>query len=152
MNLDRLDEFDRKIAEQIGGAFPDWIERATVETDAYGEQALVVSIRAPSPNAARPLRVETFGAEVTVSFDCYHGHFDEFSVGDGRTALDLVHEITSEEKVVVSFWRDSQACGAQLTSLDDIPTTNDEFPYANHLCVRSWSGRFDRDIYCEPRG
>jgi hypothetical protein len=151
MNFDHLDEFDRKIAAQIGRAFPDWLEQATLETDEYGEQALVVSVPAPSKNAARPLRIDTFGAEVTVSFDCHHGHFPDFSGGSNGTACDLVREIISDEKVVVSFWRDNQACGAQLTSHDDIPATNDEFPYANHLCIRSWSGEFDNDIYCEPR-
>lgn len=147
-----LAEFNRRIAEQIGEAFPEWMARAAVETDNYGETALVVTIPAPSERFAHPLRIETFGGEVTVSFDCYHGHFSEFSGGPERTALDLIQELLSEEKVVVSYWRDKDGCGSFMTPPNDIPNTNDEYPYANRLCIRSWTGRFDKDISCEPRG
>lgn len=150
--FEQLADFDRRVAEQIGFAFPGWIKRATVETDEYGESALVVSIPAPSERFAHPLRIETFGGEVTVSFDWYHGHFSEFSGCTERTALDLIQEVISEEKVVVSYWRDNQACGSVMTVPDDIPSSNDEYPYANRVCIRSWSGRFDKDISCEPRG
>jgi hypothetical protein len=150
--FESLNEFDRHVAEQIGEVFPEWISHATAETDQYGETALVVTIPAPSGRFARPLRIETFGGEVTVSFDCYHGHFSQFSGGLERTALDLIQELLSEENVVVSYWRDNQGCGAFMAPSDDIPNTNDEYPYANRLRIRSWSGRFDRDISCEPRG
>lgn len=147
--FEQLADFDRRVAEQIGRVFPDWIKQATVETDEYGESALVVSISAPSKRFAHPLRIETFGGEVTVSFDWYHGHFSEFSTSPQRTALELIHEVISEEKVVVSYWRDNEACGSLLIHPDDIPSTNEEYPYANRVCIRSWSGRFDKDITCK---
>ena len=96
--FENLEDFDRRIAEQIGLAFPDWIKQATVETDEYGETALVISISAPSERFAHPLQIDTFGGEVTVSFDWYHAHFSEFSIGSQNTALVLIQEVISEEK------------------------------------------------------
>lgn len=149
--FENLEDFDRRIAEQIGFAFPDWIKQATVETDEYGETALVISISAPSERFAHPLQIDTFGGEVTVSFDWYHAHFTEFSTGSQNTALELIQEVISEEKVVVSYWRDHENCGSFLTHPKDIPSTNDEYPYANLVCIHSWSGSFDKDISCAPR-
>ena len=65
--------------------------------------------------------------------------------------MDLIREVISEEKVVVSYWRDHEFCGSLLTHPNDIPRTNDEYPYANLVCVHSWSGNLDKDINCEPR-
>ena len=50
--FEELEDFDRQVAKQIELAFPDWIKLATVETDKYGETALVVSVSAPSERFA----------------------------------------------------------------------------------------------------
>ncbi len=107
----------------------------------------------PNGNGDVFLELDTFNDEVTVYFDSYHAHFDDFGENDAYDdALVLVQKITSNEYVVVSYWRDSQWCGSELVAAINLPTGNEEYPYANLVKICSWHGSYDNEIHCEPRG
>ncbi len=145
-----LDEFDLKVALAVTQAFPQWSEHALIE-ESDGERAFVLSIVPPSQNVAHALRIDTFGGEVTVSFEHYHAHFDDFVNGTEQDALTLVTQIVSDEYAIVSYWRDDQWCGSTLLVRNSIPINNEEYPYANRIHIRSWNGTLDNDIQCVPR-
>lgn len=149
--FEALDEFDRKVAQEVGTVFPDWLALATVE-EIEGERAFVVSVEPPSQNVTYPLRVDTCGGEVTVSFEYYHAHFYEFCDGTDQDAVSLIRQITSGKYAAVSYWRDDQWCGSALLEASKLPSNNNEYPYANRIHLRSWTGTLDNDIACTPRG
>lgn len=149
--FETLDPFDRAIAHAVGEAFPEWIPFATIQ-EADGERAFVLEIKAPSRKVGYPLRIDTYGGEITVSFEHYHAHFDEFRDGTGNDAFTLVTNIISGDHAVVSYWRDDLWCGSIVLEQGRIPVDNEEYPYANRIKVRSWSGALDEDIACVPRG
>ena len=149
--FETLDEFDRKVAQAVGSAFPDWMSLAVVE-EANGEHAFALTVQPPSHNIAHPLRIDTWGGEVTVWFEYYHMHFDEFCDGTDHDAISLTKKFVSGAYAVVSYWRDDQWCGSTLLEEGSIPTNNEEYPYANRIRVRSWTGTLDDDITCIPRG
>lgn len=144
--LDSLGLFDRQVAEELFSTHPEWQEFAQ-EKDDGGENALIVSLVAPNPAIKNPLEITTEDQEVSVFFDHYHGHYN--SLNDG--ALSLVEKIRSDRYSVVSFWRDSQWCGSCLCENTHIPHSNEEYPYANKIVVRSWSGKHDKEISCVGR-
>lgn len=146
-----LDAFGRKVAKDVTEAFPEWSDLATVEVS-DGERAFVVSVMPPSRNVTYPLRIDTFGGEVTVSFEYYHAHFNEFADGTDHDAFSFAKKIISGQCAVVSYWRDDEWCGSLLQEQGTISTNNEEFPYANRIHIRSWTGVLDNDIKCIPRG
>lgn len=147
--IEALEEFDRTVAKAAFAAFPDWICLAKVE-EADGERAFVLSVEPPSHNAIYPLRIDTFGGEVTVSFEYYHTHFNEFLDGTDQDALTFINKIISGSYAAVSYWRDDEWCGSTLLEGTCLPSSNEEYPYANR--IRSWTGSLDRDVPCIPRG
>lgn len=149
--FETLNEFDRQVAQAVGEAFPNWIGLAKAE-ESNGERAFVLEVEPPSHNLSYPLRIETFGGEVTVLFEYYHSHFDDFCDGSNKDALTLVRTLVSSDHAVVSYWRDDQWCCSMLVKENEIPMSNDEHPYADRIRVRSWSGALDKDISCIPRG
>lgn len=149
--FETLDEFDHKVAKAVAEAFPDWSGLATIE-ESDEERAFFLSVMPPSHNVTYPLRIDTFGGEVTVSFEYYHAHFDEFADGTDQDAVSFVRKIVSGQCAVVSYWRDDEWCGSLLQDQGSIPTSNEEYPYANCIHIRSWTGAIDNDIKCISRG
>jgi len=144
--LNSLGVFDRQVAEELFAAHPEWQAFARAENDGE-ENALVVSLVAPNKKVQSPLKITTEDQEVSVFFDHYHGHFN--CLNDG--ALSLVEKITSNRLSVVSFWRDAQWCGSTLCENTSLPKSNEEYPYANKIVVRSWSGEHDKEVSCTGR-
>src|SRR5438270_13193705 len=107
-------------AEQLFAEFPEWRALARTETAEGGAEFLVIEV-APPPQAMveHGLVIDTSNDEVTVGFDCYHSHFDDW-VGDGehfgtQAAIEFIKQIVSERIVVVSWWQGEEWRGsAQL--------------------------------------
>ncbi len=147
-----MDDFPEKIAKKFRSQFPHWAAYCK-ERDHEGTVLFEVKIPFPNGNEDVFLELDTFNDEVTVYFDSYHAHFDDFGENDAYDdALVLVQKITSNEYVVVSYWRDSQWCGSELVAAINLPTGNEEYPYANLVKICSWHGSYDNEIQCEPRG
>lgn len=144
--FESLGLFDRQVAEELFAAYPEWPAFARTKDD-DGANVLIFSLVAPNLTIKNPLVITTENQEVSVFFDHYHGHFN--SLNDG--ALSLVEKITSGRYSVVSFWRDAQWCGSSLYENSDIPNSNEEYPYANKVVARSWSGEHDKEISCIGR-
>ena len=98
------------------------------------------------------LVVDTSNEEITVGFDCYHSHFDEW-VGDGESfgtlaALEFIKQVVSERVAVVSWWRDDEWCGsAQLEAgaSPAVPSWASSNSF-NRIRIRSWKGSLNADI------
>jgi hypothetical protein len=149
--FEQLDEFSKSVSVQIEMHFPEWAERAQVE-DNDGNYALAITVQSPSKAISYPLRIDTWGEEVTVSIDSYHAHFFKFEDGTDSDAVTFIKRIISDKFAIVSYWRDEQWCGSYMLTGEYLPTNNDEHPYANRIRIRSWGGSLDNDIECAPRG
>lgn len=145
--FDELDDFSKRIASQVIEKFPQWQSLAKVK-EKDGETAFSVTVTPPSGEYEHPLTLHTFLEEVTVAFDAYHAHFWEFDDPDSEDALTFINQLLSDELPVVSYWRDDQWCGSTVLRESELPSTNAEFPYANRIRIRSWSGQQDRDLPC----
>ncbi|MCG8052446.1 MAG: hypothetical protein JAZ15_14680 [Candidatus Thiodiazotropha endolucinida] len=146
-----LSQYSREMAAQILEVYPEWQDVADIDTY-NGETYFNLEITPPSNNVKAPLRIYTYGDEITVSFDSYHGHFYDLVNIDGGDAKTLIDQIISDNSTVVSYWWDDEWCGSMLLDSSDVPINNEEYPYANRIRIRTWSGRLDKDITCEPRG
>lgn len=151
MNVN-FNEFSMDVAKQFFECLPQLKEFAT-EPEENDEGAFSIKI-IPSFNTAEyPLSIDTFGEEVTVAFDAYHAHFNEFKKeSEYGDALSFIKNIISEKFAVVSFWRNEQWCGSSLLEACNFPSNNECHPYANLIKIRSWSGKLDKVIECVPRG
>jgi len=140
-----MDEFSKKVSAQIFSRFPEWECLAETAND-EGVDVLSLKVPSLSDDESCHLTIDTFQGEVTVSFDAYHAHFCEF---EGE-ALPFINQLISDDYAVVSYWRGEQWCGSTLLPPDDFPATNKEYPYANRIKIRSWSGKLNDDIKCTP--
>jgi hypothetical protein len=148
--FEKLDDFSKEVASQVLERFPEWQSLAGTEHD--GEEcAFVLRVPAPDGDVEHPLSIDTFRQEVTVAFDAYHAHFMEFEDAAGDGAYDFVRRLIADEVAVVSYWRDAQWCGSTLLGIHNVPVDNEDYPYANTIRVRSWSGLYNKDIVCKPR-
>src|SRR4051794_12119864 len=114
-------------------AFPEWRSLVREETADCGSSFEVLEIQAPAAaNVTYGLVINTSNDEITVGFDVYHSHFDEW-IGDGThfgtmAALEFIRQLVSERVAVMSWWKGEQCCGSTQLEVGQIP----ELP--------SWSG------------
>lgn len=148
-----MNEFSIDAAEELFAAFPEWKKLARSESAEDGTEYLVIEV--PSPPEAQVehgLLINTANSEITVGFDCYHSHFDQW-VGDGenfgtQAALEFIKQIVSERVAVVSWWHDNEWCGSaqsEAGSFPEAPTWAKQSSF-NRVRVRSWKGSLNADI------
>jgi len=146
-----MDAFSKKIESKFNSSFPQWAEYFG---PAEYEGVTVFEARVPSPSNGQDslLILDTFEQEVTVSFDSYHIHCDDFGNNNAyEDAQEFILRIISNEYAVVSYWREFKWCGSEIVAISNLPRDNSEYPYANIVKVRTWSGAQDKEITCVPR-
>lgn len=140
-------------AEALFEAFPEWRQFARTETSEDGGSYLVVEVPAPpEAKVEHGLVIDTSNEEVTVGFDCYHTHFDDW-VGDGEhfgthAALQFISQVVSERVAVVSWWFNDVWRGSAQLDGDAKPDVPDwvRKDAINRIRVRSWRGSLNADI------
>jgi hypothetical protein len=139
-------------AEQLFAEFPEWRALARPETAENGTEFLVIEV-APPPQAMvdHGLVIDTSNDEVTVGFDCYHSHFDDW-VGDGehfgtQAAIEFIKQIVSERTVVVSWWQGEEWRGSAQLEAGAPPAVPEWATQAQYdrVRIRSWRGTFNAD-------
>lgn len=147
-----LTEFSAEVKAQFNELFTSLLnlEHKIIENE---ENAFCIEIQAPSLKAERPLSIDTYNEEITVAFDAYHAHFEEFINESGcNNAFEFINNIIDGQFAVVSYWREEQWCGSVLLKEESLPKNNENYPYANKIKIRSWFGNLDQDLECTPRG
>ena len=137
-------------AEQLFAEFPDWRALARTETAEDGAEYLVIEVP-PPPQAMveHGLVIDTSNEEITVGFDSYHSHFDDW-VGDGEqfgteAVIEFIKQIISERTAVVSWWQGEEWRGsAQLEAgtKSAAPSWAAQGQY-DRVRIRSWLGTFN---------
>jgi hypothetical protein len=150
MNIERLDEFSRAVANRLLSKFPYWRDFATVETSSDGVCYLNVTVPAP-PQAQTQygLIVTTEDRVVTVGFDYFHTHFHS-AVGDGEHfgtdyAFHFIDDVLSERIAAISWW-----LGEDLVAFSTRKNGVNAMPDAligphDRERVRSWKGSLNAD-------
>ena len=126
--------------------YPEWAAYARTEAWQGGAPELVIEV--PTPTDALPLRIDTDGEEVTVSYDHCHAHFERWTPEPGDTrwqsARLFVADLLAERVAAASWWQDERQRvgaawepGTPLESGTSIP--------CNRVRVRSWHGTHDAD-------
>jgi hypothetical protein len=145
-----MDEFSSATAEKVFAAFPEWRALARTEQAGDGSSFLVVEVAPPlEANVEHGLIIDTSNGEVTVGFDHYHSHFDQW-VGDGEhfgteAALQFVQQILEEREAVVSWWNNEQWRGSSRLAVGSSPEVPTWLSNYNRVRVRSWKGTFNAD-------
>lgn len=141
-----MDEFSKEIEIKFNSRFPGW-KKFGRPTTYEGVTIFEAKVPCPSGDSDDLLILDTFNEEVTVSFDAYHAHFDDFGNNDAYDdALEFILQITSEEWAIVSYWLNEQWNGSSLLKVTDLPNDNSDYPAANKIKIKSWSGAFDKEI------
>jgi hypothetical protein len=141
--------------EALFAVFPDWRSFARTGIGDNGEPCVIVEVPAPSEaNVEHGLFIERSTDEITVSFDCYHAHFEQWEGKDDLTgaggALDFIRKIVSERLVVLSWWDGERWCGSAQIEVG-APAEVPEWAIPgsfDRVRVRSWGGALnaDRDV------
>lgn len=144
-----MSTFSARIRQEILADFPAWAEFAVAETFEGSQPYLVVTVPAPpEADTVLPLRISTWGDEVSVDFDYYHSHFDRWNPEDGddwnRSALFFVHAILEDEVAAASFWQGDHCklCCQLRPGEPAIPAFDVDH---SRVRVRSWSGALNVD-------
>lgn len=146
-----MDDFSSRIAPQILTAFPQWRTLAKEGRADDGSSYFVLRVDPPPESKAQhPLHIDTSNGEVTVGFDSYHSHYDQWTSDDGKTfgydaAFDFVKKLLSEEVGVVSWWKDDTWLGSAQFKAGETPSPVFARAYTR-ACMRSWRGTYSRDV------
>ena len=139
-------------AEELFAVFPEWRALARTETATDGAEYLVIEVTPPlQAKVEHGLVIDTSNDEITVGFDSYHSHFDDW-VGDGEhfgtaAAIEFIKQIVSELTAVISWWQGRQWRGsAQLEpgANSVVPSWATEGQY-DRVRIRSWRGSLNAD-------
>lgn len=149
--LENLNEFSRTVAMQIKELLPEWYDLVSLEED-HDDKYFLITVKPPSNSSDYPLIIDTSNNEVTVAFDHYHAHYEDFLSEHGNDAYSFIRHVLSEDSAIVSYWHDEEWCGSFIHSIHELPSSNDEFPYSNYIKIRSWSGAANKDITCISKG
>ena len=145
-----MDAHSLNAAAELFEMFPEWRPLARTEKAEDGSEFLVIEVEAPpQANVEYGLVIDTAGGEVTVGFDCYHSHFDQW-VGDGenfgtRAALVFIRQIVSEEVGVASWWKGTEWKGSTQVSAGAQPEKSWTTDF-DRIRVRSWKGTLNADL------
>jgi hypothetical protein len=134
-------------------AFPEWRPLVREERADDGSSFEVLEVQAPAgANVKHGLVIDTAGDEITISFDAYHSHFDEW-VGDGTqfgtmAALEFIKQLVSERVAVLSWWKGEQWCGSTQLEAGQAPELPSwaGAPTIERIRVRSWKGTLNADV------
>jgi hypothetical protein len=138
---------------QVVDVFPEWRGLVREERDEDGTSFEVLAVAAPEEaNVEHGLVIDTSRSEITVGFDFYHSHFDDWT-GDGehfgtKAALEFIKQIISEKIAVVSWWGGNIWCGSAPIEGGHAPglpswTVTESI---NRIRVRSWRGTHNADL------
>ena len=127
--------------------FPKW--RALLRTGTADDGTPFEVLEGPAPpgsDAAAGLFVSTADGEITVGFDVYHSHFDDWSGDDG--ALDLIQRIVMERVAIVSWWSGGRWCGSDALDAGEQPGMPSwaATQGVDRIRVRSWRGALNADV------
>src|SRR5690348_15423030 len=112
MDPSLLDEYSAIAAQAIFAAYPDWEAHASAQ-----DGALVLEV--PCPVAGHPeLRIHTDDEEITVAYDRWHAHFDQWFETDEEhifaDAYACVRAILSEKIAVAVHMSGGRWAGSQI--------------------------------------
>ena len=136
-----LAPYPERFARALFAQHPEWRAFARVDgSDSPTPGALHLVIPAPSEGRA-PLEIEA-DEEVTLYYDRWHGHYDEWSGDASRPfggVLDAIAKLLADEYVVAVDERAGKWVGSMFTAPKAMPPAK---PGDNRY-MRSWTGRAD---------
>jgi len=151
MDITGLDAFSQSVAEKIFARFPEWKALAMAQAERDAPSYLLVEVPPPpQADVAEPLRITTSNEEVTVGFDYYHCHFDEWVSDDGDSfgegaALKFVEALLSERQAAASWWHGNDWRGSTVVRGSERPKPPDFVRDARRVRIRSWLGTYNAD-------
>jgi hypothetical protein len=145
-------QFSIKVKERILNDFPEWRNYWKIETKELTKEQDIsyIIFEIPTPikaNVDSDLLIYTMDEEITVCFDYYHSHFDDWKNSndyDGNMAYYFVKNIIMEKVGVISYWQDYKWKGS--SQIIDINNYQPGFKTIyNRIRIRSWNGSFNID-------
>jgi hypothetical protein len=134
-------------------AFPEWRGLVRAQTADDGSSFEILEVQAlAAADVTHGLVVDTSNDEITVGFDVYHSHFDDW-VGDGTSfgtmaAVEFIKQVVSERVAVISWWKGEQWCGStqlEAGKKPELPSWAGA-PAIDRVRVRSWRGTLNADV------
>ena len=144
MEHDSLNEFSSAFSVALFERHPAWLEFGRVDESAEQPGSLIVEVPSPAESDPQDLWILTDEDEVTVGFDRYHWHFNDYDATDAELfnqVLAFVEDILEERTIIGVVmegdrWRSAEALklGAEFV----VPEG-----YVGYL--RSWRGSHNVD-------
>jgi len=110
--------------------------------------SLLAKIEAPNRHVAAPLSIATENDEVTIGFDAYHTHLENWDSSESEEswfakAISLVRDIMADRVLIASWWLDEKWCGSQAIRSGVDPKRPAYVDTKATLRLRSWTGQKD---------
>jgi hypothetical protein len=139
---------DQSDASPLIAVYPEWKQLVQTELDSGGHPYVVVEFEPPpTADVEGTFLVTTVGDEVSVHFDAFHSHFDDWS-GEVESALTFIQELVSEQIAIVSWWDGDEWRGSsyiQAGAKLELPTWSGA-QTITRIRVRSWKGSLNADV------
>lgn len=149
-NLNELNEYSCIVFEYLKKNNTELLENLSLKPSIFGKKYIVIEIATKNENSASNLFLSSEYNELTVGFDSYHCHFDNFREQDFeeemKNALKYFYKILNEELFVV-------CAGGGVTTLltneeINIIESGQKLEKFDYDCITfyitSWSGKYDR--------
>lgn len=155
INSNELNDYSNKVYDYLKKNNSELLENISLQPSDFEKNHIVIELKSQNVNSVCNLFLSSEDDQLTVGFDSYHCHFDNFREHvfekEIKIALQFFYKIVNEELLVVS-------AGGGATGL----LTNEEIKIIesgqilekfNYDCityyVTSWSGNYDR-IFKNP--
>jgi hypothetical protein len=145
--IEGLNDFSRSVADLVFAKHPEWRSHAESKSG-FGEIGYL-EITFPSPrgsNLGAPASYSSFGHEVTVALDAWHGHFGPDQGASWLAdSLQAIDDLLAERLCVAAFWSDQECRGSELVPPRVAAQKRSYHAGVNRLTMRSWRGTYDED-------
>jgi hypothetical protein len=119
MDLSTLNKYSAEVARAVFAAYPHWAIHASAENG-------ILVIRVPCTIEGRPgLMIYTDDDEISVDYDRWHGHFDDWTECAPDHLFDdayaCTHAIVSEHVAVAVRMNGNAWAGSELVVAGELP-------------------------------
>lgn len=148
------DTFPERLARVLFERYPSW-QQYKAPPDFRWQSGSDIAVEVPSRFAPRcPLRVETTGGGIIISWAGWHEHCDDWAGQYTEEqfvaeALEVVEGLMNEERVVVIDWQDGPGGTGGLCESGDLDNSLKNGWWARiaqerQIAVISWKGTYDQ--------
>ena len=153
IEIESLNEYSRKVYDFLKSHYPTFLDILVARPcKNYGSNCIKFEIIPPNKNASYKLTFDTNDNQITVCFDNFHCHYDNFANlnlnNELNKSIGTINKIMSQELIVVSYYRDNKLIMTGLNEKSIFNNLDKAIPatirnQVDRINAISWRGTLD---------